>query len=53
MVYIFTRNKKTGYKKVIAQRDSIEEARDFCTVRNNATERLWYEFTEELENTKN
>lgn len=47
--YLFTRNKKTGRKKVVDQVETIEEARKLC--RHDSTE--WMEFTEDFEYTKN
>lgn len=43
--YIFTRNKKTGKKKIVDRVDSIEEARKRC--RHDETE--FMEFTEDYE----
>lgn len=53
MVYIFTRNKKRGFKKIIKEVCSIEEARHICTKENLKNQSVWYEFTEDIEYTKN
>lgn len=44
LVYLFTRNKKTGRKKIVEQMD-IEEARKICKRENSPNNKLWYEFT--------
>jgi len=54
MVYIFTRKKeKNGFKKVVQEVESIEEARHICTQENLKNQSVWYEFTEDIEYTKN
>jgi len=53
MIYIFTRNKKTGLKKVVKEIDSVEDARHFCIKENLKNQNVWYEFTGDFEWTKN
>jgi hypothetical protein len=51
-VYIFTRHKKKGTKKVVQEVDSIEEARKICQQENLKNQQVWHEFTEDFEWTK-
>lgn len=53
MVYVFTRNKKTGYKRIIKEVETTEEAKELCTQQNLLNRPLWFEFTEDIEWTKN
>ena len=45
MVWIFTRDKKTGKKKIISQIKTEEEARIFCQEMNKPNNKEWFEFT--------
>ncbi len=54
MIYIFKRNKKSGHKSIVKKVDSQEEARKICNDENNKSSNpYWYEFSVDIEQTKN
>lgn len=47
-IYIFSRNKKTGRKKIIQEVETEEEAREICVPYNKRTsEPDWLEWTKD------
>lgn len=53
MVYVFKRHKKTGKKDVITENVTIDEAREMCSKENSLSNTYFFEFTEDVEYTKN
>ena len=53
MVYLFSRNKQTGNKRVLREDLTVEDARKICTKHNNnPNNKEWFEFTDDVEYTK-
>lgn len=47
-IYIFTRNKKSGKKRIIDAVNNEDEARKICMSQNSKSKNKdWYEFTRE------
>jgi len=53
MVYLFKRHKKSGTKKIIEVEVSEEYAKQYCKANNKSTDKYWYEWTNDVEYTKN
>ena len=51
--YVFKRNKKTKRKTVSREVETIEEARELCKEANLNDLNCWWEFTSDIEYTKN